>query len=93
MRITCPHCGERDRREFYYKGAALDRPAEDAEPEAWHAYVNLRENPAGPLAELWYHEMGCGSWFTVMRNTATHEILDVRLASDAEPGAASGGKP
>jgi len=28
-----------------------------------------------------------------MRNTATHEILDVRLASDAEPGAASGGKP
>ena len=28
MRITCPICGERDRREFYYQGAALalDRP-------------------------------------------------------------------
>ena len=21
MRITCPHCGERDRREFTYQGA------------------------------------------------------------------------
>ena len=28
MRITCPLCGARDRREFHYKGdaVALDRP-------------------------------------------------------------------
>ncbi|MCR9114722.1 MAG: sarcosine oxidase subunit delta, partial [Rhodobacteraceae bacterium] len=23
MRLTCPICGERDRREFYYAGAAV----------------------------------------------------------------------
>ena len=32
MRLTCPHCGERDLREFTYRGAAtwLDRPDPDA---------------------------------------------------------------
>lgn len=86
MRITCPICGERDRREFYYKGAALERPSEGAGLDQWHAHVNLRENPAGPLAELWYHEMGCGSWLTVTRNTATHEVLSVELASASDLG-------
>lgn len=86
MRITCPICGERDRREFYYKGAALARPAEGADLDQWHSYVNLRENPAGPLEELWYHEMGCGSWLTVTRNTATHDILSVTLAQQSDLG-------
>ncbi len=89
MRITCPICGERDRREFTYRGAALPRPAEDADLDAWHAYVNLRENPAGPLDELWHHEMGCGAWLKVRRNTATHEIHEVTLASDAGLGGAA----
>ena len=86
MRITCPICGERDRREFYYKGAALERPAADAPVVAWHDYVNLRDNPAGPLKELWYHEMGCGSWVVVERNVATHEMLGSQLAEDADLG-------
>ena len=32
MRLPCPICGDRDRREFYYQGHAvtLDRPARDA---------------------------------------------------------------
>ncbi|EBA16659.1 sarcosine oxidase, delta subunit family protein [Roseobacter sp. SK209-2-6] len=88
MRITCPLCGERDRREFYYKGAALERPAAEADLDAWHAHVHLRENPAGELEELWYHEMGCNSWLRVTRDTATHEITDVVLAADAGLGGA-----
>lgn len=90
MRISCPHCGERDRREFYYKGdaIALDRPAPDESDEAWNAYVHLRDNPAGPTRELWYHEMGCSAWLVVTRDTVSHEILGVELASDvAEAGA------
>jgi heterotetrameric sarcosine oxidase delta subunit len=87
MRIHCPLCGARDRREFSYKGAALVRPLAAAEPEAWHAYVNLRENPAGPLAELWYHEMGCGSWLQVTRDTVNHTVSEVVLARDAALGA------
>ncbi|MEP2716280.1 sarcosine oxidase subunit delta [Pseudophaeobacter sp.] len=88
MRIACPICGERDRREFYYKGAALERPEAEASLEEWHAHVNLRQNPAGVLAELWYHEMGCGSWLSVTRNTVTHEILEVELASTSGLGEA-----
>ena len=84
MRITCPYCGERDRREFYYRGAAvdLDRPAPDAGEAAWDDFVDQRENPAGPTRELWYHEGGCGTWIVVTRNTVTHEMIDAQPASE-----------
>ena len=42
--------------------------------------VYLRDNPAGPHSELWYHAFGCRSWLRVRRNTTTHEILDVEFA-------------
>ena len=85
MRLTCPLCGARDSREFTYLGAAClqDRPVEDAGAEAFHAYVHLRDNPAGRNAELWQHTMGCGAWLRVERDTVTHEVLDVRLADEA----------
>lgn len=85
MRINCPVCGERDRREFYYKGAAvaLERPAPVAGEAAWDAYVHLRENPAGVTRELWYHESGCNGWLVVTRNTVSHEISGVELALEA----------
>jgi methylglutamate dehydrogenase subunit B len=88
MRIICPHCGERDRREFYYKGhaVALDRPAPDAGVEAWDNYVYLRENPAGETRDLWQHEAGCGAWIVVARNTITHEITDTTWVTDAVAG-------
>ncbi|WP_102222948.1 sarcosine oxidase subunit delta [Acidimangrovimonas sediminis] len=79
MRITCPHCGERDRREFYYSGAEdyLHRPGEGAEPAAWDAYLHLRDNPAGVTRDLWHHSLGCGAWLVVTRNTVTHAVLGV----------------
>jgi heterotetrameric sarcosine oxidase delta subunit len=88
MRITCPHCGARDRREFTYMGAALPRPAADALPEAWDDYLHNRDNPAGMTRELWYHEMGCGAWLMVTRDTVSHEIHAVALASDGVQGSA-----
>jgi sarcosine oxidase subunit delta len=30
--------------------------------------------------------MGCGSWLTVTRNTVTHEIMEVALASTSGLG-------
>ena len=85
MQIPCPLCGPRDSREFTCKGAAvsLDRPAADAPPEAWHAYIHLRDNPAGPTRELWYHGSGCGAWLVVARNTVTHAVHGATLASEA----------
>jgi methylglutamate dehydrogenase subunit B len=85
MRIECPFCGERDISEFTYRGdAGFHHPPPDAEDLAGRFYeaVYLRDNPAGPHQELWYHAAGCHSWLRVTRNTRTHEILAVQLAME-----------
>jgi heterotetrameric sarcosine oxidase delta subunit len=91
MRIPCPLCGPRDRREFTYYGSDdfLRRPAPDAPMAAWDDHLHLRDNPAGPTRDLWYHETGCSAWIEVTRNTVSHEILAARLV--AEGAGASGG--
>jgi methylglutamate dehydrogenase subunit B len=81
MRIACPHCGERDLREFTYFGdatVARPDPVEDSAVERFTAYVYLRANPAGPHDEFWYHGAGCQSWLVVTRDTRTHGIIGVR---------------
>lgn len=83
MRLTCPLCGERDRREFTYQGAALGRPEGAAWDEAWHGYLHLRENPSGWRRERWFHEAGCGAWLEVERHTTTHAIRGAWLAGEA----------
>ncbi|MEM6305598.1 MAG: sarcosine oxidase subunit delta [Pseudomonadota bacterium] len=84
MRIDCPLCGSRDRREFYYQGDAvmLERPAPDAGIEAWDNYMHLRDNPAGRTRDLWYCESGCGAWVAVTRDTVTHEVIATELVKD-----------
>jgi sarcosine oxidase subunit delta len=80
MRIACPHCGPRDTREFAYLGDADVARPDPAAPDAlgrFIDYVYLRDNPAGPFRELWYHGAGCQAWLAVTRNTRTHEILRV----------------
>jgi sarcosine oxidase subunit delta len=91
MRINCPLCGDRDRREFYYYGAAdyLNRPEGD-DPEGWDNYLHLRDNPAGETRDLWYHDMGCSSWLVITRNTVTHAISEVSLVASAGEGRAAG---
>lgn len=81
MRLTCPICGPRDRREFTYMGAAdwLARPGADAAPDQWNSYIHLRDNPAGPVEDLWYHEAGCAQWLRVRRDTVTHAVHEVAL--------------
>jgi heterotetrameric sarcosine oxidase delta subunit len=73
VRLTCPYCGARDRREFTWCGdaVALARPARDAAPEAWDAYIHLRDNPAGATREIWYHDP-CGAMILGERDTMTH---------------------
>lgn len=90
MRLTCPLCGDRDRREFHYYGAEdyLNRPAPEAPAQAWDDYLHNRDNPAGVTRDLWYHDLGCSSWLVVTRNTVTHEILAVESVADRKGGAA-----
>ena len=84
MRIPCPICGPRDRREFTYYGSAdyLDRPAAGAPPAAWDDHLHNRDNPAGPTRDLWYHDAGSTAWLVVDRNTVTHEIAGATLVAD-----------
>jgi sarcosine oxidase subunit delta len=86
MIINHPILGPRDAAEFTYLGDAslLNRPdwqAPDA-AEQFYEYLYLRDNVAGIHRELWYHELGDRSWLVVTRNTLTHEISKVELASD-----------
>ena len=87
MRIQCPFCGARDSSEFSYLGDAnVQRPdpgAPDAQAQFFTA-VYLRDNPAGPHQELWYHQFGCRSWLRVTRDTRTHEIFAVEFAKQAQ---------
>ena len=86
MIINHPLLGPRDAAEFYVMGDAdlINRPDPDAEgaAEAFYEYAYLRDNPAGEHRELWYHEQGDRSWLVVTRDTTTHEITDVKMASD-----------
>ncbi len=81
MRIECPLCGTRDRREFYYSGHAtgLARPVPGAGAEVWDDYLHNRDNPAGITEDLWHHEFGCGAWLVVRRDTVSHAVLSARL--------------
>jgi methylglutamate dehydrogenase subunit B len=83
MRIRCPFCGERDLSEFTYLGDANfrrpDPDGADAQTRFFEA-VYLRDNPAGPHEEQWYHVFGCRAWLRVNRDTRTHEIFAVHFA-------------
>jgi len=83
MRIPCPLCGLRDRREFTYYGDATyaDRPDADAPAQAWDDLLHNRTNPAGPTRDLWYHDP-CGAWVEVARDTVTHTVSGSRLVTD-----------
>lgn len=80
MRLTCPHCGARDLREFTYGGAALERPADPEWGSAWDDYIHLRDNPAGLSREWWVHSAGCVAWLLVERDTRTHDVISVAEA-------------
>lgn len=75
MRIPCPFCGTRDRREFTYYGAEdyANRPDAGAPQAAWDDLLHNRTNPAGPTRDLWYHDP-CGAWVVVDRDTVTHAV-------------------
>ena len=86
MIINHPHLGPRDASEFTILGDAslINRPdwqAGDAD-DTFYDYQYLRDNPAGLHRELWFHEQGDRSWLVVTRDTLTHAVIAVALASD-----------
>lgn len=78
--IPCPWCGARHEDEFVCGGEAERRrplrPGAVADA-AWADYLYNSANAKGPVREWWWHSKGCGKWFQVVRDTATHEIHPV----------------
>ena len=88
LRISCPYCGDRDEDEFSYGGEAhIARPENSwtMSDDDWADYLFMRANPKGAHAERWCHSHGCGRWFNVLRDTATHDILAVYRIGERPP--------
>ena len=82
--LPCPWCGPRDAGEFAHGGEAVTRPdPATASPQAWRAYLYLRENALGWTTETWYHRAGCRKFITVQRHTMTNEV---RASAPADAG-------
>ncbi|MAE03425.1 MAG: sarcosine oxidase subunit delta [Porticoccaceae bacterium] len=78
LEITCPFCGPRSETEYINGGPSKVNRAESPDgftDSEWVDYLILAPNPLGPVKEEWCHIMGCSLWFTITRDTVTHEIL------------------
>lgn len=75
--ISCPFCGARNETEFVYGGpVGPPRPDPSQCSDAdWLDYLLNVPNPMGPVQERWWHARGCGDWFTIWRDTVTHDIV------------------
>lgn len=88
IEIPCPWCGPRNASEFHHLGESRPRPeVATVDPEAWRAYLYLRDNPAGWVTETWFHRAGCRQYLTVERHTVTNEVRACRPAGRQTPHA------
>jgi len=76
----------RDEPEFQFGGPThIVRPDESVHDSIWTTYLFVRDNPVGPNYERWLHAYGCGRWFNMVRDTATHEIYAIYNMGDPKP--------
>ena len=78
LTITCPICGKRNGYEFRFGGEEKGHRPDEAglTAAAWSDYVHMNKSVAGTQQEWWFHRDGCGSWFTIYRNTTTNLEVD-----------------
>ncbi len=80
LQIKCPYCGVRDQSEFTFGGESFrprpDNPEQCSDSE-WAEYLFYRQNPKGLHFERWVHTYGCRQWFNMVRDTVTHEIVEI----------------
>jgi heterotetrameric sarcosine oxidase delta subunit len=84
QQFHCPFCGVREQSEFTYLREVASFPALDAHASVWHRYVYERANPCGAHAEWWQHQHGCRQILAIVRDTLSHEVLDIRLAQASQ---------
>ena len=82
LMITCPVCGKRNGYEFRFGGEDKGpRPDETGiTASSWCDYVHMNQCVAGIQKEWWCHKDGCGSWFSIYRDTRSN--LEVSESTD-----------
>ena len=79
--IRCPYCREvRTEEELRYGGEAeivRPDPTQETSDESWTDYLYFRKNPKGLHQEQWCCSAGCGQWFKVVRDTVSHDVVEV----------------
>ena len=91
LHIPCPFCGPRDEAEFSCGGEAhILRPLAQNKisDTAFAEYLFLRDNSKGVFLERWHHTFGCRRWFNVVRDTVSHNILEVYEMGSKPSGSA-----
>lgn len=87
--IRCPWCEmDRPEIEFRHAGAAhITRPGppDRVSDEEWAAFLYLRDNPKGRVAERWRHIHGCGRFFNAVRDTVTDVFVVTYKAGEPRP--------
>ena len=74
--MLCPLNGWRGVDEFAYGGEFTEMPDPDTcDDQEWSAYVFMRENQRGLVAEWWCH-IPSALWFVALRNTGSGEVID-----------------
>ena len=75
--VPCPWCGKRAETEFFCAGQVRPPRSElvDADDDEWIRHLFYKKNIRGVLEENWWHEKGCGEWFTLYRDTVTHQFI------------------
>ena len=79
LKIPCPFCGPRNETEFAHGGPVKSQRTDDASTLSdhdWIEYLTVPKNPLGPVQERWWHVRGCGQWFTITRDTRSHDLCD-----------------
>jgi sarcosine oxidase subunit delta len=86
--IDCPFCGPRAETEFRCGGEAhIARPVDPSalDDVAWGAFLYMRSNTKGVLAERWNHAHGCGRWFNALRDTVSDRFLASYRSGEPRP--------
>lgn len=72
--ITCPVCGKRDLGEFRFgnedRGPVIGQ--NNLSREDYLSRVVFQKTLAGAQKEWWCHVEGCGTWFSIARDTLTN---------------------
>ncbi len=84
--IDCPNCGPRTVYEFKFAGEDEAQPGPGVGLKDWRHYFYFNKNTNGLSDEWWFHSGGCGAWLRIKRNTATNEVISVRMAGSDDEG-------